>query len=316
MTAQAKKIWEQFSTGTVTLEEAKNMLLELTFRRKHEFGLGGMDEDDFSDFLIYLAERLSSVLQKYNPMLSDFSTYLYGVISVSSGWWKKKVHEKREKLLCCETLTIEETFSAEEPQSGEYAHAESPLTLEELSLLARKNLSYSASRRAGRTRKSRNEDELARSICLVLAVKSCFSITDSLIEKVAAAAGCTEESLRRIILEARESIGKKEIRMKCLSAKRNSAYFQRKKYVLHREEWKNVFSTEPGTAEESSAYIMHDIRWKKTLLELSQSARTLSPSNITVGRLLSMTPRHVAFLISKAKKRMGEAQDGSSGAKQ
>lgn len=313
MTAEAKEIWEQFSSRRITAEEAKNRLLELTFRRKYEFALGSMDEDEFSEFLIYLEARLPSVLQKYNPLLSDFSTYLYGVVSVSSCWWKKKLYEKKERMMCCETLTIEETFSDEEAEDEAYARPESSLSLKELSIMARKNLSYCASRRSGRTRKSRNEEELAKSICLVLAVKSCFSITDSLIEKVSAATGYGEEQLRLIILEARESIEKKESRLKCLSAKRNSAYFQRKKFFLHREEWKNVYSAEPGEDAASSSYLTHDNRWKKTLLELSRSAQMLVPSNITVGRLLSMTPRHVAFLISKAKKRISGAEEELNG---
>ena len=71
-TAEARKIWKDFSEKKTSEEETKNLLLEFMFRRKFELGLASMGEDDFSDFLVYMAEHFVHILKKYNPEISDF----------------------------------------------------------------------------------------------------------------------------------------------------------------------------------------------------------------------------------------------------
>lgn len=291
-TAEARKIWKDFSEKRTTAEEAKNRLLEFMFRRKYEMGLGSMDEDDFSDFLIYMAEHFVHILRKYNPEISDFSTYLCGVLQASASWHKKKQFLTNEKNSCCETLVAEDSAAIFE---DEEIFVENEMTTEELLKAAKENLEYPAGTRQSTAKIS---ESFTKQLCLVLALKSCFSITDPLVEKVSAATGCSKEKLRKMIMAARISIEKKEMRFQNLFKKRNFAYFYRKKFYMQKQ--REDQRPENFTEQEKQKYCSHDERWRRSLEELSRQIPV--PTNITVGRLLSMSPRHVASIVSKAKR--------------
>lgn len=83
------------------------------------------------------------------------------------------------------------------------------MTTEELYKVAKKNLEYSACSRHSE-RKTKISESFTKELCLVLALKSCYSITDPLVEKVSAATGCNKEKLRKMIMSAKESIEKKK----------------------------------------------------------------------------------------------------------
>ena len=152
-TAEARKIWKDFSEKKTSEEETKNLLLEFMFRRKFELGLASMGEDDFSDFLVYMAEHFVHILKKYNPEISDFSTYIYGVLQASALWRKKKQFLVNEKKSFCETLVVEESNFVLE---NEEIYFENEMTTEELYKVAKKNLEYSAcSRHSERKTKDR-----------------------------------------------------------------------------------------------------------------------------------------------------------------
>ena len=199
-TAEARKIWKDFSEKKTSEEETKNLLLEFMFRRKFELGLASMSEDDFSDFLVYMAEHFVHILKKYNPEISDFSTYIYGVLQASALWRKKKQFLANERKSCCETLVVEESSLVLE---NEEIYFENEMTTEELFKVAKKNLEYSAGSRHSE-RKAKISESFTKELCLVLALKSCFSITDPLVEKVSAATGCSKEKLRKMIMSAKE----------------------------------------------------------------------------------------------------------------
>ena len=292
-TAEARKIWKDFSEKKTSEEETKNLLLEFMFRRKFELGLASMSEDDFSDFLVYMAEHFVHILKKYNPEISDFSTYIYGVLQASALWRKKKQFLVNEKKSFCETLVVEESNFVLE---NEEIYFENEMTTEELYKVAKKNLEYSACSRHSE-RKTKISESFTKELCLVLALKSCYSITDPLVEKVSAATGCNKEKLRKMIMSAKESIEKKEMRFHNLFKKRNFAYFHRKKFSMQKQ--REAQKESDCTEYELQKFNSHDKRWRKSIEELSRQIPI--PTNITVGKLLSMSPRHVASLVSKAK---------------
>ncbi|MGN0730004.1 hypothetical protein [Treponema sp.] len=299
MQDEAREIWKAFREKTADEREIKNRLMEFTFRRKYELGLGKMNEDEFSDFLIYMAEHFIHVIKKYNPQISDFSTYITNVLQFSSAWRSKKMFIASERKSVCESMAVEESCALWSEDEAEYC--EDNLTTEQLSELARKNLGYSPERREFAPRTKKDGEKFMRELCLVLALKSCFSMTDPLLEKVCAATGYSKERLSRMIMQARESLEKKEKRMQSLLMKRNFAYLHRKKISMQNEK-----KGELGTEHEKRLYESHDKRWKRSLEELSRQLPV--PSNITVGKLLSMPPRKVASLVSRAKKILSDSE--------
>lgn len=292
----AKKIWVDYKTGASSEKEAVNLLLELLFKNKFEFGLSSFDEDTFSDFLVFMNNRFEIILRKYNPDVSEFNTYLHSVINLTAFWWKKKMQEKRMRSYCCQTMCIEENFN-----TADYSPDEQDFYIEEpeaenlipVSVLAKdalNNLNIKIQKKKNITKKR------AMEIIKVLALKSCNNITDRQIAVAAEITGISEVEFQNMIRQAEDSLKFKKDRISVLQNKRNFAYFQRKKKILKENSLKDHYP-ELFTGNEKDR---EDIKWHRATEEISKAAQTLVPSNKTVAKLLNMSSRKVKNLLDEA----------------
>lgn len=277
----AKEIWTAWKNGQLTLEQAKNCLLETMFRHRREYGLGSLDEDEFSEFVLYIQDRLPILLQKYDPAIGEFSTYLFGTFSLSLSWLKKRSRIKYQKDSLAMDITVEES----------YVHAGEAQPEEEA--IDRRMAVYSIRRRpinlssAAPTPEEEENMELDRLTFLVLALKSCHGITDDLVERVALITGMDKKRLQELLDDARKSMAIKERKIHELENRRNYAYYHQKKLQAY----------SPESLEECRKFRE---RWAKAIEELSQCRDRLVPTNKTVGELLGISPRKVTKLLARA----------------
>nr|WP_318711799.1 hypothetical protein [uncultured Treponema sp.] len=291
-----KKIWTDYKTGATTEKEAVNLLLELLFRNKFEFGLAAFDEDAFSDFLVFMNSRFEIILRKYNPDVSEFNTYLHSVINLTAFWWKKKIQDGKLKNYCCHNLCIEENFNAADfsPDEKDF-YVEEPkgenlIPVTALAKEALRNLNVKIEKKKTLTLSR------AKEIISVLALKSCNNITDQQILIAAEITGIPPKEFHRIIQQAEETLHFKKDRMIVLQNKRNFAYFQRKKKMMKEKCLRDIYP-ELCIEEKSSK---EDAKWQKAAMEISVAATALVPSNKTVAKLLNMSSRKVKKLLDEA----------------
>ncbi len=277
----AKEIWTAWKDGQLTLEQAKNCLLETMFLHRREYGLGGLDDDEFSEFILYIQNRIPVLIEKYDPSIGEFSTYLFGTFTLSLSWLKRRNRIKYQKDSLAMDITVEESYA----HPGE--------TQPEEEAIDRRMAEYSIRRRplnlATAAPDPRQEEsmELNRLTFLVLALKSCHGITDDLVEKVALISGMEKPRLQELLDEARKSMVLKERKIHELENRRNYAYYHHKKLQAY----------SPDSLEECSKFRE---RWARAIEELSVCRDRLVPTNKTVGKLLGISPRKVAYLLRRA----------------
>lgn len=296
---EARKIWQNFRIGVNSEKEAVNRLLELIFTRKYEFGLSNLDEDSFSEFLIFMSTRLSAILKKYNPSICDFSTYLHSVLNLTAFWWKKKMHTRKEKTICGHNLCIEESFSEADfsPDEKDFYIEEHTADILSLKQAAMENLNCLEHKSERLTKKRINE------ILKVLALKSCNNISQEQIAIVAEITGTPAEELNSLIRQADDTLELKKNRISVMQSKRNYAYYNRKRKLLRETNMKNLYRE---NIAEYSSDDPHERRWKKALEDISVAAPNLVPSNQTVARLLHFSTRKVKNILDDAKEKLSD----------
>lgn len=291
-----KQIWLNYKSGLISEKRAINLLLEILFKNKYEFGLASLDDDEFSDFLVFMNNRFETILKKYDPKISDFSTYIHSVINLTAFWWGKRTQEKTVKNYCCQTMSLEENFSTtdfspkEEDFYVEEPEIENIIPIPILAKEALRNLTENSQTKIITTKR-------AKEIVKVLALKSCNNITEHQIKIVSNITGISIEKFHKMLQEAKETLNLKKERIFILQSKRNFAYFQRKKRIVKENTLKEYFAE--SFSDENNK--KDEIRWKKAMHELSIAAPSLVPSNKTVAELLNISARKVKTLLDEAK---------------
>ncbi|MCI5829385.1 MAG: hypothetical protein SPJ89_00270 [Treponema sp.] len=301
--SETQKIWADYSTGLISEKKAVNLLLELLFIEKNDFGLSGFDEDTFSEFILFMAGRFKVILRKFNPELSEFNTYLHSIINMTASWWRKKIWEDNLKDFCSIKICIEEELTYRD-----YSPKERSFYVEEPENLALVPSSYNAQTiveklySAMKKQKGITSGKIIKMI-KILALKSCNNISDEQVDVISEITGIKKSSLNNLIRQAEESLIIKKDRFSVLRNRRNYAWFQRRKNMIIREHLKSSY---PEVKNEKSITEINknEKKWKKTSDELWTMAPFLVPSNITVGRLLNIKPRTVHKMLEKVKEKL------------
>ncbi len=283
-----KDFYTAFCNGELSRIEFKNKLLEYTFLHKNYLGLWSLNDDEFSEFLIMLDGIFYNISEKYNPKLSEFTTFFITTISKSLHWWQPKMHKKNEKSKCCDALLIEENLTESYEQDF---LVENKLSIKDLYKITRKKLCYSESSNHVTSKIIKNDSDLfMKEACLILLLKSCNHVTEELIVKVSAITGYSCSKILEFLFKARAATEKKRQRCEAIIKSRNNAYYQRKKISL--EEVKDDLNNDK--------YCIQDKKWHDAVEKLSK--QSIVPSDIAIGNILSIAPRHVSKIVLKAKK--------------
>lgn len=298
-----------FKKGLISPKAFKNRILEHVFLSKVPWGLGKMDEDDFSEFLISLKGKLDRIIANYNPDLSDFTTYLSNAVRAQASWWSQKKSDKRAVYACCETLVNEEADTvAEDEKIGGAGCDPSPdaeRAVERLAALIEKSSPKGAS--GQRVASSRRYLEEVKDLLWVLSLKACNDMSDPLARRIISVLGCSEEEFYEKQRQARESMAKKTERALLYQTRRNRAYLARRQAMLR---LKNFQRGDSDAERDAELYKAYDKRWRESNEKVS--SQKMKPSNLAVGRILRMSPRRVTKLLVSVSddKKGGEKDSG------
>ena len=275
-------IYQRYSEGEITNQQAQQELWDVLFRRKRLILPTWMNEDNLQDFMIFVRQKLVSILENYNSKIAVFPTFFFGSMSILSRWWYSKESFKHSKDVCCTKLLAEGVVDVKTEHSPE-------------DVLCQKTYSCAGDASWVHKGKSDKKCQIRRDICLVLAIKSCVDIDDEMIEKIAFETGVDTQQLRQMIWKAKESMQKKIERVEKLIMRRNFAYFRRK-YILIKKEDTYESLCDHDLDEK---LMMYERKWRAAVNLISKEH--MSPTNDVVAQILSMSPRRVSFLLDKAQ---------------
>ncbi len=290
--------WKEFGAENSCMEKFREKLLKIVFENPGFFGIP-RDDDDFQEFMLYLGDKLNGAISNYVEEIADFSTYFSGAVRTAHFWWRKKrvrydqIHASYEALVVQEEFgdsfgdkIFEETSSVSDLEifvsRGLLGGKKSDETCTEMSVMQK-----------------RREEQLKK-MCMVLAVKSCRFLHEPLTEKICRFTGTNREEMEKIISKARVAVEKKEKRLSGIISRRNYTYFRRKRLNIIRQN--AVPDAENDLDGLTEKIRMLDERWKRSSMQAEKLEASMVPSNIAVGKLLSISPKKVARLMTLAQK--------------
>lgn len=97
---EIEEIYKDFSNGSAGTEQTVSRLMEYVFVNKNYIGFGWIDEDSFSEFLIFLHSKLEKILRNYNCHEGSFMTYFLTVLKKYNALPDKtELQKKRQRSL-------------------------------------------------------------------------------------------------------------------------------------------------------------------------------------------------------------------------
>ena len=288
---EIEEIYENFKNGKLNEKEASLKLIEIIFLKKREFGLSKLDEDSLSDFLIYELTHLEKIFKIYKENAGSFSNFLYGNVNISLTYYNRKKALQKTKAeyvsQICEEYYSENEYNYSLSEIEQKRLSESDCTSEEIEklkeILQKSRLIF------------RNPKKLKLAL-KILVIKSCYFLTEDLINKTAILIEIKKEDLYTLIEKGIGEIKSKLGRIESMTQKRDNAYFYRNRYMLQRCR----YSEEPSWLKVvNKKYAIQNQRWEASINELSESKQNLCPSNVSVAKILGIDERSVAYIIKK-----------------
>lgn len=285
---------EKISQKQITKKEAIDIIGTFICQNYPIFGLHKYDEDFRADVLLYFLERGERVIESYNNQIADFFTYLYSNISSYIQTRKKMVAKNCIK----ESITISETANFLYEKESAYNNIDykklelakvpysyKPITAENLKKIFEPISSV-------------NNDKKI----LVLAMKSSFYISDSMIRKVCNLYKIKEEDFYSVIQYCKESITSKSNKHNIAIERRNYAYFHHKKYEHELEKSKEKYTNSEADNNLIRKNNKHENNWKSLNYKFEHGFLYLRPTNRTIAEILGICERQVSYYINCAKK--------------
>lgn len=280
----------------ITEEEGAKALWELVYTQKALFSLNSLEYDSFMDFLEYLQPKFVRILQSYKPAEGTFLAFLYANIRQNLLSWKKITTRRNvSEESCLGVMEIEYDSQAYKYSCCESCQnvfmEEENHTIEEVKKQIKENKIQK-----NQSNNSLKEEKLRKDAVLILALKSCYHITEDLIEKVCLITDTSKNKLENMICEARNSITTKLNRRNLCTKTRDNAFFYHRKYSL---ELPRINSHSNWAEILSKKYQRQTKIWELANLRLIKNYRLLVPSTKKVAELLGMSVRHCEYVMKK-----------------
>ena len=305
-----EKLAQQVSDGTLSVDKASLQIMETVYKNRKWFGLKKLQGDDLHDFMLFYYERSKAVFSFYKPELGSFENFLYvNINNALLAWYKTRAKRSCEEstLSMMDDIFYEESVKSYEKMDPASVCAamdnDIPSINRILEMRKKDEKSYSM-RRGRKIRNSRagfaKTENLRKEACLVLLLKSCSFVSDSMIENAAAVCGKSFGEIKKLVEEAKRSIKSKKNRISRLEKTRDNFFYYKRKFTaeMERADVGSDTSMEIGAKIEKA-----DAAWRIKNEQLhSENLRV--PSNVTIGRLLGISDRHVRYVINQAQKNM------------
>lgn len=286
---------DRIENGELTYDEATNVIMKEVYTHKGLFGLTRLTEDELQSYMLHQRDNFEQLLHSYDRTSGSFFTYLMKTIERSTKTWKKRCIRNR---IFENEITVSDQLLYEEMQ-GRYLEPEEEYIKKEEEVLAvneplpedkitLKNKPWD------KTKNRKFDDQKA--FILILALKASYSMNEELIKKVSQKTGISEEELTDYINQINETLENKINRREaCLRCRDNAYYFHRKyqneaTHLLDGTNWADTINQK---------YKKQTKTWIDKNRRLSLKQYSVSATNISIGKILGMSPRHVSYVLRK-----------------
>lgn len=301
-----KKLQETFNNykvGRKNLKQTENALLEIIFRERAYFKLEFIDEDIFSEYLIYLLGYMESILLNFKSGERNFATYFSQMIQTNYKWWKYSSKIKNERLFCLKSIYEEEREEQEDnfnENIEEILFDEKNIEEKEQKLRKKDAIQFFENNILTYTPRTpkleSSKKRLLKDFYLFLALKSCNTISEEMIENIAEIVEIPVSVLKNYIDEAKASIEPKKIKRKDIENRRNFAYFQKRKFMQRKQFYEEAFMEKYIDDNKLEA---NERRWKSCINQLKNTDEVLAPSNIVIAKILGIPAKRITYVLGK-----------------
>lgn len=286
-----EKAMQAYKKGECSAQDALNAILTAVFTNKLYFGLEKLDEDSFSDYLLYLQERLPRFMDSYEPERSRFCTYIRKIcMTLLRSWYRKHYREYARDM----ALT---NYALEEGLSEMTAADTEEFFLPESSDTERNELKSFL--------EQTNRKIPIQTKIMMLALKSASFLTPVHIQKICSLAEISEDELYEKLDIINKKLDAKLERQKHMLQLQNEAYIIKKESNIQMS-FLNPESSHFRTAEISRDF--HDKLWKRRI-EKTRSTHDVYPTNTLVSEVLNVPLGQVTHVFSAVRHKIGGSKE-------
>jgi hypothetical protein len=307
---ELEDVYNLVREGKISVDDGARKLMEIVYRNKAWFGLYALDMDELHDFLLEQFGKFKRLFVIFDEKIGSFPSFVYGGIAHGLKSWRKMKSRKNFDELAIDSL---QSLAYEEslcnygtPEDAYFCECQSEIPdMGDLNSVAvKKDVDYGMCRRGERTSVTENAErrilKLRKIAVLVLTLKCCNSVDESMIEKAAAVSGKSVEDVRSLVDEARKCTEIKVKRWNSILRTRDKAFLYKRRFHLESEA---LDKSSLLCSVVSQKALVQDRVWEEKNGLLSEPKK-LEPSNMAVGRILGITDRKVKYIMDSASKNM------------
>ncbi len=272
------RVYDGVQKGIITKEEGQKRLLKIIFLNQNEFYLNQFNDDTRSEILLYILEHISTYLTIQFETNDGFYYYLVRVIlNQAKDSFRYFFRQKASD------ASIEYYITSHEPES----------------LLSEDSFSeiLENDREATQQCKVKKIRVSAKQQILVIACKSSYFLTDSIISKVSLLTGKDMVELHSIFANLKKSIS---TRAELYNYRLERINIE---YMLKNRSFLELQRLTPNTARYEriqKSYEFHLKRWK-TSVKSKKDISYLCPTNKEISQILGIPPHQVYDILRMAK---------------
>ena len=305
MKDEIEKIYQSITDGKISKDDGCKKITEIIFNHKRDFNLTRLTEDEFQDFLIFMLGKLDDVMKKYDKDQGCFFNFLYGSIKFAYSYWNLKNYRERQnsyfrnymnyEILENETCVQEDLFNNEQEVIENQIDKNNKSTRE---LEDDNKNCFTILHSAIRFNRNSKPDEQYVNTILIIMLKSCFFLTDDLIERISEFTKIDIDTLNEYIKSAKKNIQKKEKRYNEYLARRDKLYYCSNKTMV-----KKIFLNDKNlnTSVTDLIYKKYKGKWKYYINKSNEFYKSITPSNRVISEILNIEERKVSYIIRKIR---------------
>ncbi len=307
---QLERIAERYALGELDSRQAAFCIVSLVSQNKFYFKVNDLSREEFDNFMLKELPHIEHILETFDARRANFSTFFYKSFHTAAHTYKRRLVTR---LASEESMHYMDDILYEE-QEYRYAQDEGELCVEAASV--EEEFRYWASRPERKRRSclmntmqkkhyhsadDEKIEDLRRSACLILFLKSSAVVDDSSVRSTSIVTGLSEEKLFAMKEELKEKIEKKMGRRQNARDARDLAFFLRRRYIVQY----GMYNDTSMRQKIREGFKYQSKHWKRNILRL-ENAISIAPSNKDIGRILNISEMKVAGILKLARKKIDE----------
>ena len=306
------KLPELVAEKKLTVKEALNLIGEEITREPQKFGITADSKEFISDLYFSIIQQGHFLFDHYRKEYCSFKTYLYSFIHYQLKTLKRENYKNYNKRKIYEAVQqIEYETQREKYEKHEFDYKImhfKPYSLNEkdrapYALKTTSNIEKEFSKL--KTSEGKNEiltnfinsRESDKKLTLVIALKSCYYLTEDNISSIAKFCKLDRETLQETIDYLKSGLGQKQEKFEQIARRRDFSFYQHRKYF---EKIQNLKDDNQKDEEIDKLYKFHTERWINKNTFLQKESYKVCPSNKVIADLLGICERQVGYYIKNA----------------